>query len=322
MSRHGDLSILLSGEAQRYVKTRTRNHWKLRYSDGQNLNSLAMKILLLALAGLWATIVEGQQQAATIYFDFDRAELTADSRKRLDSIAVKDNSFWHTGRVTLAGHADPTGSNEYNLQLSTRRIETVKAYFIRKGVPAESFVENPFGETKPLVNESLQSTHALERRVEIIFQDEQAVIPDEDVVATPRKISEQIADTALKAGSSIVLRNIQFMGGTHRMLSTSNWAVDELLVALQSNPGLEIEIQGHICCVDGPADGLDHETGGLNLSHNRAKAVAEYLIAKGIADTRIKYKGFGHSQPLYPYPEQSETERILNRRVEIKILKK
>jgi outer membrane protein OmpA-like peptidoglycan-associated protein len=54
----------------------------------------------------------------------------------------------------------------------------------------------------------------------------------------------------------------------------------------------------------------------------RAKAVRDYLIANGIDASRISAAGFGHSRPLYPYPERSNDEMIANRRVEIKILHK
>src|SRR6185436_18885882 len=105
-------------------------------------------------------------------------------------------------------------------------------------------------------------------------------------------------------------------------LPESKPALDELLAAMKTYPKLVIEIEGNICCVEGDEDGIDLETGLKNLSYTRAKAIADWLVYMGIDSNRVSYKGFGHSKPLYPYPERSEEEQKLNRRVEIKIISK
>ena len=87
-------------------------------------------------------------------------------------------------------------------------------------------------------------------------------------------------------------------------------------------PKLEIRIEGHICCQPGPNDGINNQTGLPNLSFARAQAINDYLVENGIDQARVKYIGLGHSMPIYPYPEQNEEERTINRRVEIKILGK
>jgi outer membrane protein OmpA-like peptidoglycan-associated protein len=93
-----------------------------------------------------------------------------------------------------------------------------------------------------------------------------------------------------------------------------------LLTTLESYPNLEIEIQGHICCTNDGKDGYDNSTGTPNLSVNRAKAVFDYLVERGIDAQRLTYKGFGSSNKLVR--EFTEEDRITNRRVEIKILNK
>ena len=98
--------------------------------------------------------------------------------------------------------------------------------------------------------------------------------------------------------------------------------LDELLAVMKEYPKLVIEIQGHICCLPDIADGFDLETGFRNLSEARARTIADWLIHMGIDTNRVSYNGFGHSKPIYPYPEKTEEERIQNRRVEIKIISK
>ncbi|HEX6913599.1 MAG TPA: OmpA family protein, partial [Chitinophagaceae bacterium] len=139
--------------------------------------------------------------------------------------------------------------------------------------------------------------------------------------ANGEKLIEKITDTATRAGTNIVLKNINFYGGRHVFLPESYPALYELLHAMQTIPTLEIEIQGHICCLDNPGDGLDIDTGEPNLSYNRARAVYEYLVEHGIDGNRMKYRGFGHRYPII-LVEETEEERTINRRVEIRILKK
>ncbi|MBK6526504.1 MAG: OmpA family protein [Crocinitomicaceae bacterium] len=60
---------------------------------------------------------------------------------------------------------------------------------------------------------------------------------------------------------------------------------------LNDNPTMKIELQGH-------TDTQGDDKHNLELSHNRAKAVYEYLISKGISKDRMTYKGYGETQPV------------------------
>jgi outer membrane protein OmpA-like peptidoglycan-associated protein len=119
---------------------------------------------------------------------------------------------------------------------------------------------------------------------------------------------------------NIVISNIHFYGGSHQFLPGSMRPLDELLQVMISHANLVIEIRGHICCVNGPGDAPDVETRLNNLSEARAKAVHDFLVENGITKERVSFKGLAHTEPVYPYPEKTEQERISNRRVEIKIL--
>jgi outer membrane protein OmpA-like peptidoglycan-associated protein len=131
--------------------------------------------------------------------------------------------------------------------------------------------------------------------------------------------SERIKDSAVQ--SSLILENLNFEGGRHFLLPESMPILDELLKALQNNPTVLIEIQGYVCCTEVNADGLDLDLQTQDLSVQRAKAIYNFLIEKGIDAKRLRYQGFGGSRKIYPY-EQDEFERSKNRRVEIKILSK
>ena len=72
---------------------------------------------------------------ASVYFDFDRSVVRPGEAPKLDELAakLKGRTF---DRLDAVGHADRIGANDYNLKLSKRRAEAVKAYLVGKGVDA------------------------------------------------------------------------------------------------------------------------------------------------------------------------------------------
>ncbi|MGA9522085.1 MAG: OmpA family protein [Myxococcaceae bacterium] len=99
-----------------------------------------------------------------VRFGFNEATLSPDGRARLEQIAecVKSSS----GQVTLEGHADERGTEEYNLQLSNRRAESVKKYLTTLGVSAAKVEALGFGETRPATSGSDEDSWSTNRRVE------------------------------------------------------------------------------------------------------------------------------------------------------------
>lgn len=301
-------------------------------------------IFMLQRIILFCCLVVGNisygQDSSLVYFKFDRSDLTDDAKRTLDNIIGRPNLY----SALIYGHTDQFGSKTYNEQLSLRRANAVKEYFISKGInPQKIKLIKGFGEEMPAIAKSDAASRQLNRRVLIVADYEvsatDSVIIDEKGKDNPSKTPEtpvtnspvrkpvkerlidEVTDTTTKAGDNIVLKNINFYGGRHVFLPESYSPLMELLHVMQTVPTLEIEIQGHICCQEGTADGLDIDTGEPFLSYNRAKAVWEYLVSKGIDKKRMTYKGFGHRYPIILF-EETEEERTTNRRVEIKILKK
>ena len=126
-----------------------------------------------------------------------------------------------------------------------------------------------------------------------------------------RAFMKKVGDA--KTGEKLKIDNLNFVINTFAVVPESRGKLYELLLILQSNPSLKIEIQGHLCCM--PIDRTD-------LSTQRAKAIYNFLIANDVYRTRLSYKGFGSSDPIYPLPEKDEKERAANRRVEILIVDK
>lgn len=112
-------------------------------------------------------------------------------------------------------------------------------------------------------------------------------------------------------GEVIILENIFFDFDKTVLLPQSYVELKNLLTLLNSHPNMTIELSGH-------TDNKGKDKYNMNLSLNRAKAVYTYLIEHGIKENRIKYKGFGATQPIAD--NKTDEGRAKNRRVEFKIL--
>jgi len=280
-----------------------------------------MKYILLLILLLTVFISRSQvRESATVYFDFDRHTLTKQARSTIDSIIQKNKNEGYWIEFELQGHCDNSGTDKYNIELSKKRAREVQRYIVKKEVSIEYVLSvTGEGETNPLNENKTGEERQLNRRVEIL------IIKDKVITTNPpgtESLKKILADSAVTKGSNIILHNINFVGGLHHFLPESESMLQELLDAMQSNPTLIIRVEGHICCQQGPGDGPDLETGLDNLSEARAKAVRDYLLTNGIGEQRVSYIGFGHSAPLFPFPEKTEEEMKLNRRVEIRIISK
>lgn len=116
----------------------------------------------------------------------------------------------------------------------------------------------------------------------------------------------------LAVGQSVKLNNIYFKKASAELLPESFPELDKLYEYLKANQTVEIEIAGHTS-----SEGADDYN--MKLSEDRAASVRAYILKKGIKSERISSKGYGETLPV----ETNDTEegRMLNRRVEFKILK-
>jgi outer membrane protein OmpA-like peptidoglycan-associated protein len=104
-----------------------------------------------------------------VFFDFDRSDITEDARKVITQAADNVRKAGTTSRITLTGHADRAGAAQYNMRLSQRRADAVKAELVRMGVPANEIVTVAKGESDPLVPTADGVREPRNRRVEIVF---------------------------------------------------------------------------------------------------------------------------------------------------------
>ncbi len=109
----------------------------------------------------------GAPQLMPIYFDTDRALLGEEARQTLKRYAraIQEHPEW--GIVTIEGHCDERGSDEYNVALGDRRADAVARYLTDLGVPARRLETLTYGEARPAVIGHDEAAWRENRRAEI-----------------------------------------------------------------------------------------------------------------------------------------------------------
>ncbi len=287
----------------------------------------------LLITGLFCNNIRCQEQFS-VYFDSNQFELTAKEKYNLTNWINLNQNIKVVG---IHGFTDEDGSTGFNDTLAKNRINFIFNLIKDKIKIREDFKTRNFGELHQLSKIKAENRKVtlfyieakdFERENEILGIKE--VVPVEElkeIIRYPEKLvfdnpdgskSEYLLDVAFMkkiaetpVGEKLKIENLNFKINTFIVIPESKGKMYELLLVLQKNPKLRIEIQGHLCCM--PVDRLD-------LSTQRAKAINNFLIANGIHEKRLTYKGFGSSHPVFPLPEKDESQRAANRRVEIEIV--
>lgn len=105
----------------------------------------------------------------TVYFDFDRSDIRGDQKPTLknNADAISRHAEWKT--ITVEGHTDERGTEEYNLALGDRRAQSAKQYLQNLGVSGSKLVTVSLGESQPAVAGHDESAWAKNRRAEFLY---------------------------------------------------------------------------------------------------------------------------------------------------------
>jgi len=125
----------------------------------------------------------------------------------------------------------------------------------------------------------------------------------------PRTVTAKLIP--LEKNQVLQLHNIQFEYDSYELTLSSNEELEKVAQLLFTNPTLRIELASH-------TDDQGSDKYNDNLSTLRGKAVAEWLIQRGIDASRVESIGYGKRKPLVA--NDSDENRALNRRVEIRVI--
>ena len=271
----------------------------------------------------------------TIYYPINDFQLQNEAQNQLNNALSAAN----IKTIQVLGYADYLGSAGYNLLLSAKRAEAVKAFLMKKNYKMDISANG-----KGQVNEDVRVKQGdpKARKVEIIIEHDlavpppvmavepvkkdtpvAAVVPPQNDIIKGNEVFEARIDSLFKggAGTDLTLNELNFIGGRHLLTPRSTLYLPVLVKCLLKYSDIRIQIIGHICCdySSNDQDGYDFDSKSYGLSKNRAKAIYDYLKAHGVSTHRMQYKGVGNSQPKV-YPEVTNDDSDINRRVEILIV--
>lgn len=147
------------------------------------------------------------------------------------------------------------------------------------------------------------------------FHSDHIEVPQQSTINNPKEFSvylTPIDNVDVIVAEPIVLNNVFFESGSAKLLSKSDYELNQLFELLNKNAQVKIEIRGH-------TDNVGTEADNQILSEQRAKAIFNYLSNLGINENRMVFKGFGESSPVAD--NDTEEGRQKNRRTEFIILK-
>ncbi|WMN97849.1 OmpA family protein [Vibrio parahaemolyticus] len=230
--------------------------------------------------------------AVAEHFDFDKFKIREADATSLD-VFIRDIQGL-SGRITIVGHTDYKGSNEYNDALSLRRAQSVAAYLKQQLDPTFYDWEiKHFGETQPLTLDTSEQARAENRRAYVMFEEAQKY--DEMPFCEPPKPGRKVYMTMTP----------HFDFDQSALKAEDLTQLDDFIEQLQGLEG-SILVAGH-------TDQVGSLSYNEKLAERRAQTVVEYLKTKLDASRLVwEVKAFGELQPVI---NQTTSEaNALNRR--------
>lgn len=230
-----------------------------------------------------------------IQFDIDRYDIKHEYEASVDRLGAYMKRYPDTTAV-IEGHTDEVGTEEYNMQLSQRRANSVVNYLVeRSGIDRSRLQAVGYGKTRPIADNSTEEGKRQNRRIDSVI--DCALDVKEGFKPIPGRITKAALDMEFDRNRADIKPRY------HEELS-------RVADFLKDNPAASATIEGHTSNAEGtPAQSKE-------LSRRRAENVVNYLVEKfGIDRTRLKAVGFGQThRTAYNWSSEGRRE---NRRVNI-----
>ncbi len=133
--------------------------------DEQILGTGSTTVTPLSGTGTGSAAMIAMVEQSEVKFETDKSDLSPSFKQMINSVAtvMKDNPSY---KLNITGHADDRASDEYNMDLSQRRADAVRAYLISQGVSGDRITTTAKGESQPKVNATTVEARAENRRVQ------------------------------------------------------------------------------------------------------------------------------------------------------------
>ena len=227
-----------------------------------------------------------------ILFDIDKAVIRDEYRDEVGRVATFMQKFPTTTAV-IEGHTDEVGTDDYNMQLSQRRAESVVNYLADNfGIERSRLSAKGYGKTRPIADNGTEAGRQKNRRVEAIIDcalDIKGLKPVPDKLCLNLKTEFDTDKADIKP---------QFHD-----------EIAKVADFMKENPTVTALVEGH-------TDNVGSAGHNMRLSQSRAESEVNYLVEKfGIERSRPSAKGYGETRRI-AYNTTSEG-RAKNRRVNV-----
>ena len=108
--------------------------------------------------------------SGNVMFESNKSTLFPGAREKLNDVAEALTQQDPESQIVVEGHADSRGDDQYNMELSQERAESVREYLVSQGIDANRIRAKGYGETRPIADNSSPEGRANNRRVEIVVQ--------------------------------------------------------------------------------------------------------------------------------------------------------
>ncbi len=274
-----------------------------------------MKRLIALLFILLGPLVWSQQdkeRTHIVFFETDKYDIVPTEESRL-MLFLSEIEALDVEKISIYGFCDDRGSDDYNLQLSQYRANSIRTVFSNNEYD-ESRITNVDGKGEVLLTlikeEEIAKIRGLNRKVEIRVKPYSPPRTESQIEKPKQKEFTEAIKGEIKAGDKFLLENILFKTGYSVLLPESKETLEKIAQTLIERKDIYFTIQGHVCCTQNSRDAVDRKTNQRNLSLARAKFIYFYLAKRGVNKRRMKYVGMRRKFPLGGDPK-------FDRRVEI-----
>ena len=227
-----------------------------------------------------------------ILFDIDKAVIRDEYRDEVNRVATFMQKFPST-TATIEGHTDEVGTDEYNMQLSQRRAQSVVDYLVVSfGIDRSRLTARGYGKSRPIADNSTEAGKQKNRRVEAIID---CALDIKGLKPVPDRLCLNL--------------NVQFETDKADIRPQFHDEVGKVADFMKENPTVTALVEGH-------TDNVGSAEYNMKLSQKRAESVVNYLVDKfGIERSRLSAKGYGETRRI-AYNTNPEG-RAKNRRVNV-----
>ncbi len=278
---------------------------------------------MYVVTALMPSLISAQDEVLTVYFDVGKNRLSASEIAKVKK-AVSSWEEMVIEKIEIEGYCDDTGNETLNYTLSLQRAHALSEVLESEGIDAK--ILSKYAGHGSLQIENLETDISKQRSLnrkasaQIWYHPKTEIVVNSITASIGQKpidvkvnLKPLIMGTNIATGDRFTLEKVLFVGSRDIILASSYGYLTQFTDELKARPDVKIKIEGHVCCTKPGKDGKDEGSGKKNLSHTRAKAVFDYLVANGIDPSRMEYEGMKGEYPL-------GGDASLDRREEIIIL--